>query len=143
MRSILSQSKRVFNATNSNDIISKSKTIFSIFFCISRIYNKLRILSKKRWASEVISFWNYWLGKAALLKCAQSPVSEHLWKINILNGPKHCLNPHGSIFVISFDHLERKSSKKALFLEVSEILSLFVNILLTDEKYSLSVEARV
>ena len=41
MTSILSQEKRVFNATNSNAIISESKKIFSIFFCISGMYIKI------------------------------------------------------------------------------------------------------
>ena len=73
----------------------------------------------------------------------KNPVSEHLWKINMLNGPKHCLNPHGSIFVIVLDRSERKSAGKSFFLEVSEILRLFVNILTPDDKYSLSVKASV
>ena len=38
MTSILSQEKQVFNATNSNAIISKSKNIFGSFFCTSRMY---------------------------------------------------------------------------------------------------------
>ena len=41
MTSILSQEKRVFNATNSNAIISESKKIFWIFFCISGMYIKI------------------------------------------------------------------------------------------------------
>ena len=35
------------------------KKIFSIFFCITKIYIQFPILWKKRWTSEVISFWNY------------------------------------------------------------------------------------
>ena len=27
----------------------------------------------------------------------KSPVSEHLWTVNMLKGPKDCLNLHGSI----------------------------------------------
>ena len=42
-------------------------------------------------------------------------VSGHLWTVNMLKGPKHCLNPHDSIFVILFDHSKRKSASKALF----------------------------
>ena len=53
MASILSQSKRVFNATKSNAIISKSKNVFWFFFCIFEIYVKFQILWKKRWASEL------------------------------------------------------------------------------------------
>ena len=32
-------------------------------------------------------------------------------------GPKHCLNINGSIFVIFFDHSERKSAPNILFKE--------------------------
>ena len=44
----------------------------------------------------------------------ENPVSEHLWGVNILNGPKHCWNVHGSSLVICFDHSERNSVKKYL-----------------------------
>ena len=63
----------------------------------------------------------------------KNPVSEHLWTINMLNGPKHCLNPHGSIFVIVLDRSERKSAANNFFLEVSEVLRLFFNILTPNE----------
>ena len=36
-------------------------------------------------------------------------MSEDLWTVNMLKGPKDCLNPHGSIFVRFFDYSERKS----------------------------------
>ena len=45
----------------------------------------------------------------------KEPVTEHLWTANMLKGPKHCLNLHGRIFVIFFDHSERKSAQKILF----------------------------
>ena len=96
------------NGTNSNAIISKWKNIFSIFFCISEIYIKFGILSKRRWASDIICFQNYRLQKAGLLKWLKCPVSEHLWTVNMLKGPKHCLNLHSSIFAIYFDHCEGK-----------------------------------
>ena len=63
----------------------------------------------------------------------KNPVSEHLWTINMLNGPKHCLNPHGSIFVIVLDRSERKSAANNFFLEVSEVLRLFFNIVTPNE----------
>ena len=70
-------------------------------------------------------------------------VSEHLWTVNILQGPKHCLNLHGSIFCYIFWSLWKEISPKSSFLEVSKILTLSVNILTSDEKYSLSVKASV
>ena len=49
----------MFNAINSNAIISKSKNIWSIFLCISGIYIKSGIFSKndeprKVFVSEII-----------------------------------------------------------------------------------------
>ena len=115
MKSILSQKKQVFNGTNSNDIISKWKNILSIFFLICGIYIKLGILSKKKWASEVICLLNYRVKKAGLLKCLKSRVSEHLRTVNMLKVLKHCLNLHGSIFVVFFDDSERISARKIFF----------------------------
>ena len=46
MKNIVSKSKRVFYATNSNAILAESKNIFSIFFCIFGSYIKPRIPSK-------------------------------------------------------------------------------------------------
>ena len=59
---------------------------------------------KKRWAWEIICFCIYRLQKAALLKCPRSPVSEHLWTVNMLKGPKNSIYMHGSIFATFFDH---------------------------------------
>ena len=115
MKIILSQKKRVFNATNLNSIIWKSKNMFSILFCISEIYVKFRTLCKKRWASEIICFWNYRLQKAELLKYPKSHVSKHLWIVKMLKGPKDCLNLHGSILFIFFDHSQTKSVPRTLF----------------------------
>ena len=63
----------------------------------------------------MISFWNYRRQKAVLIKCLKSPVSKHLWTVNMLKGPKHCLNSHGTIFVIFFYYSETKYSRKILF----------------------------
>ena len=133
----------MFKPTNSNAIISKSKNNFSIFFCISKNYIKFWILSKKRWSLEVISFWNYILPKARLLKCLKGPVSEELWTVNVLKSPKPFLNLHGSIFVRFFDNSEKKISPKSSFLVVCEIYRLLVNILTPDDKYYLSVKTSV
>ena len=58
---------------------------------------------------------NYRLENAELLKCPKNSVSEHIWTVNMLKGPKHCLNINGSIFVIFFDHSEKKSAPNILF----------------------------
>ena len=62
-------------------------------------------------------------------------MSENLWMVSRIKGPKDCLNLHGNIFVIFFDHSEGKPA--------TEILRLFVNLLTPDEKYSLSVNTGV
>ena len=55
---------------------------------------------------------NYRLQKAWLLKYIKSHESEHLWTVNMLKGPKHCLNLHGSSFVIFFQALKKNFSSK-------------------------------
>ena len=42
------------------------------------------------------------------------PVSENLYTINMLKGPKHCLKLRGSILVIYFDDSEKKSARNIL-----------------------------
>ena len=69
-------------------------------------------------------------------------MSKNLWTVNTLKGPQHCLNMHGSIFVIFFITLKKSSSKNYDFV-VSEILRLFANILTPGESYDLSVKASV
>ena len=59
MTSILSQQKWVFNASNSNAIICKSKNICSVFLSISAICKTFEYFEKKeepqRWfVSEII-----------------------------------------------------------------------------------------
>ena len=111
MTSILSQQKWVFKAINSNAIISKWKNIAQFFLYFRNLHQFLNPLKKIR-ASEVIFFWNYRLQKAGLIKCLKSYVSEHLWTANMFRGPKHCLNQHGSIFVVFFDQHEKKWAEK-------------------------------
>ena len=130
MTIILSQQKRVSNATNSNDIFSKSNNVFWSFFCIIGICINFGILWKKRRASEAISCWNYRLqntlmdsqyvkGSERLLKSAMQYLCQTFW--SLWNG----------------------ISSKISALVVYEILTLFVNILTHNDKYSLSVKASV
>ena len=53
--------------------------------------------------------------KVGLFKCLKSALSEDLWAVIMLKGPKDSLNMHGSIFVIFSDHSERKRARKILF----------------------------
>ena len=57
-------------------------------------------------------FQNYSLQKAWLLKSLKSPVSEHLWTVNILKGPKHIRNLHGRSFAIFFMNLKERQFGK-------------------------------
>ena len=96
--------------------LSPNKEIFSEFFApIPESKENLEYFEKKRLASEVICFWNYSLQKAGLLKCQNNVVSENLWTVNMLKGPKDCLNLHGGNFIIYFHHSETKSAPKYLF----------------------------
>ena len=61
----------------------------------------------------------------------------------MLKVPKHCLNLDGSIFVVFFDHSEKKISSENSDLVISEIFRLLVNILTPEDKHSLSVKASV
>ena len=73
----------------------------------------------------------------------KNPVWEHLWTVNMLKGLKHCSNLHGGIFVGYFDNIEKKISLKSCVLVVCETLRLFVKLLTTDDKYSVSVKTSV
>ena len=95
--------------------LSQNQKLFAKFSFICKICIKFWILWKRRWSSEIISFWNYRLQKAGLLKCLKIAVSEHLWTANMLKGPKHCLNLHGIIFIIFFAHSERQSGQKIAY----------------------------
>ena len=119
------------------------KKYFLNFFLHFRNVHKFLNTLKERWGSEVLYSWNHRLQKVVLLKCLKNPVSEHLWALNMVRGPKHCLNQHGSIFFRIFWSVWKKIRPKNSGLVVSEILRLFVNILTPDGKCSLLVKASV
>ena len=50
-----------------------------------------------------------------LRTCLKSPVSEHLWPVNMLGGPKHSPNLHSANLVIFLGHSEITSARKVLF----------------------------
>ena len=95
------------------------------------------------WASDVIFFWNYGLEKAELLKCAKSPCVRTFMEIQHFKGSETLLKPTRHYFCSIFWSLWKKIIKKSSFLEVSEILRLFVNILTPDDKSFHSVKASV
>ena len=97
-------------------LLSENEKMISEYFsAFPKSTSNLQYFEKKIWALEIICFWNYRLQKAGLLKCLKSLVSEHLWTVNMLKGPKDCLILHGSIFVIFFDNSQGKPGPKILF----------------------------
>ena len=122
----------------------QNQNIFSqFFFCISGIYIKFGILSKKSCVSEVISVWNYWLENAELLKCPKSHRVRTLTDSQDFKGSETLLKSARQYFDDLFWTLWKKISSKNSFSEVPEILRLFVIILTPDNKYILSVKASV
>ena len=132
----------MFNATNSNAIISKSWNIFWIFFSIFAICIKFGIVWKKRWDSEVIFFWYEGFQKARLLKCLKACVrtlteSQHVKRDETL------LKYSREYFCHISWSLSKNVNSKHSILVVCEMMRLFVNILTTDDKYSLWAKASV
>ena len=123
----------------------RNRNTFSNFFFFLHFWNVHKILNtlKKIWTSDVICFSNYRLQKSALLKCLKNLMSEHLWTVNMLKGPKHCSKLHGSILLVFFKSLWKKICLKSSVFIVSEILRQFVKIVTPDDKYSLSVKGIV
>ena len=94
---------------------NNQKKFSQVFSKLSEYIKNLEYFQKKferqRWFPSEMNDWE----KRSSLNAQKAPVSEHLWKFNILKGPKHCFNPHGIIFVIFFVHSERKSAPKTIF----------------------------
>ena len=90
------------------------KYFLNFFLHFQKLHKNLNIL-KKKMSLTVICFWNYRLQNAGLLKCIKSPVSDHLRTFTMLECPKDCSNICGTLFVIFFDHSEKKSAGKTLF----------------------------
>ena len=76
--------------------LSSKQKIFVIF----KIYRKHCAFWKKRLASQLNCFQNYWLWRMCLLEFPKSPVSEYPLTVNVLTGPKHCWNLNGSTFIL-------------------------------------------
>ena len=88
--------------------------------------------------SEVIYCKKEWF-----IKWLKSPVSQHLWTVNMWKGLQHCPDLHGSSFVKFFFSLWYNFSSKNFVVVVSEILRLFDKIWAPDNKYSPLVRASV
>ena len=89
--SILSLGKSVFLTQLIQMQLSRKLKISSRFFSkFAKSTSHFELFGKKdephSWfISAVIDCKKAWL-----LKCLKSPVSEYLWRVNMLKGPKHC-----------------------------------------------------
>ena len=119
------------------------KKTFSVFCCISGIYKKFWILWKKRWALEGITFWNYKLQKAWLLKCQKKPRVRTLIESQHVKRSERLRKSARQFFCHIFWTLRKEINSKNSVLVVSEILRLFVSILTPHDKYSLWVKGIV
>ena len=44
--------------------------------------------------------WSYLVQEICWLQCPKAPLSEHRSRVNLFTCPKHCVNQHGSTFII-------------------------------------------
>ena len=83
------------------------KCLLDFFLNFQNLHKVLKYFERKDgpsrlFVSEILDY------KREYLNARKSSVLEHLWTVNMLKCPKDCSNLHGSIFVIFFDHSERK-----------------------------------
>ena len=95
--------------------LSKKKNFFLKFFHHFLNLDKfLNILKKKIWRSLLMHFQNYRLRKTWLDKCLRGLVSEDPSLSDMVNGPKHCWNLHGSSFIVFIDPCQDSSVGRSL-----------------------------
>ena len=70
---------------------------------------------KKKWALGVIFFFEIIDYKKGVTWMTAKRRIRTLMDNEQVKGPKHCINLESSIFVIFFDHFQRKSAQKILF----------------------------
>ena len=68
-----------------------------------------------------------------VVKCRKGSMSEHLAKVNMLNSLKNCTTALPSYCLITL----AKTELKNVGLSLSEMLGVFFNTLIADNKYSL------
>ena len=103
--------ERKFTAISLNTIISERKSSFWPFCFISEIYIKFWTVPKND-DSHFYVFTKLRTAKGVIKNCLTSPILEHCSTVDMLKGPKHCWNLHGSTFVIFSHHSERNTVGK-------------------------------
>ena len=68
-----------------------------------------------------------------LIKCLKSLVPEHVPTVNMLTSLKNCNRAVSSYFFMNLEKVESENIR----LSVSEIVGVFVDVLIADNKYSL------
>ena len=116
----------------------KGKTFSGFSFAFLKCAWNFKHFEKKWWVSEPNYFRFYWLRKRWLFKHLKSLVTEHYSVINILTGSKQCWNQHGTTYYPGFQWIQDLLSWKMSILVWCDILSLLVNTLTIDHKYSRS-----
>ena len=86
--------------------MSKRKSSFSIFYCISEMCMKFRTFWKKRRVSYPNYYRNYCIRKRCLLKRVKRLASAHHLVINVLTSSKHCWRQHRTTIFLFFHEVE-------------------------------------
>ena len=112
---ILSVKASVYRNQFRSNYLTTKKSFLNFFLHFQNLHKILKTFKKQvqlqRWFLSKIIAWK----KRSHVNAQKATVSEHLWTVNILKGPKQCCNQNGSIFIIFFDHSERKSALEPLF----------------------------
>ena len=113
---------------------------FSLCFWNLNKFSKILKKKKKNEFHSCKYLRDYWLWKTQLLKCLKGTVLEHPLGGDLLTCRKHCWNLHESTFFSFFFYLfEMNWVRKCLKISQlvrSEVLSLFVNTMTANDKYS-------
>ena len=86
--------------------LSEKRKTFSQFFLFFLHLDSILNIFRKKMTVLAEYFWTDRLQKTCLVKCIKRPVSEDPSTSNMVNAPKHCWNPNGSIFSIFIDPCE-------------------------------------
>ena len=96
-------------------LLSPNQKRFSEFFSNFWNLDKIEYFEKKDKPRKLIYSKIRDCKRRGYLNAQKSRVAEYLWTVNMLNGPEHCKNLRGSIFVIFSEHYERKAGTENLF----------------------------
>ena len=112
---ILSVKASVYRNQFRCNYLTTKKSFLNFFLHFQDLHKILNAFKKQvqpeRWFLSKIIAWK----KRSYLSAQKATVSEHLWTVNMLKGPKHCLNMDGSIFVMFLITLKKNHLQKVYF----------------------------